>query len=91
MALPYTRAMVNAALAGELDDVPTYPHSVFHTQIPEYVPGVPDDILNPRDTWADPQAYDEAARQLALMFHQQFEKFQQHATINVREAAPVIS
>ena len=54
MALPHTRAMVDAALAGDLDDVPTYPHSVFHTQIPEHVPGVPDEILNPRNTWDDP-------------------------------------
>jgi phosphoenolpyruvate carboxykinase (ATP) len=91
MSLPHTRAMVNAALAGDLDHIPTYPHSIFHTQIPEHVPGVPNAILNPRDTWADPNAYDEAARQLARMFHQQFEKFQQHATIDIREAAPLIS
>ena len=75
MKLSHTRAMVHAALAGELDGVKTMPHPVFRVAVPTAVPGVPDDILDPRKTWSDGAAYDAQARKLAEMFAKNIEKF----------------
>ncbi|HEX7381715.1 MAG TPA: phosphoenolpyruvate carboxykinase (ATP) [Nevskiaceae bacterium] len=72
MKLSVTRALLNAALAGELDDVKTVTHPVFNLRIPTRCPGVDSHILNPRDTWADKQAYDAAAAKLREMFRQNF-------------------
>jgi phosphoenolpyruvate carboxykinase (ATP) len=67
-----TRAIVRAALNGDLDDVPTYRDEVFGLNIPERVPDVPQAILRPRSTWDDPEAYDRQARKLAWMFEENF-------------------
>jgi phosphoenolpyruvate carboxykinase (ATP) len=88
MKLDYTRAMVRAALGGELDRVKTSPDSVFGLEIPVSVPGVPDDVLNPRSTWADTAAYDAAAAKLAGMFRRNFEAYEDGVSEAVRNAGP---
>jgi len=75
MKLAYTRAMVRAILGGSLRDTPTDPDPIFGLEIPTDVSGVPSSILNPRNTWSDPAAYDTQARKLAEMFRVNFEKF----------------
>lgn len=75
MKLAYTRAMINAALAGELDNAKTTTDPMFGLAIPGEVKGVPAEVLNPRQTWKDGNAYDEQARKLASMFRNNFEKF----------------
>jgi len=69
-----TRAMVRAALNGDLDDVPCRRDDVFGLDVPERVPGVPEDVLRPRETWQDTDAYDRQARKLAAMFEENFTK-----------------
>jgi phosphoenolpyruvate carboxykinase (ATP) len=73
--LEYTRAIVNAALMGELDNVKTQKDPVFGLAIPTEIKGVPAKVLNPRETWPDPAAYDAQAKKLAGMFRENFEKF----------------
>ncbi|HEX5102778.1 MAG TPA: phosphoenolpyruvate carboxykinase (ATP) [Pirellulaceae bacterium] len=75
MSLPYTRAIVNAAIAGQLDDVSTVTHPVFGVAMPTSCPGVPSELLDPRSQWADKAAYDAAARDLAGRFQKNFAKF----------------
>lgn len=75
MKLSLTRAMVRAALAGELDSVETTTDPIFGLQVPQHVPDVPDEVLDPRKTWADPADYDAQAKKLAEMFRTNFAKF----------------
>jgi len=75
MDLHYTRKMVRAAVEGLLKDVPFRPEPVFGLLVPEACPGVPTEVLQPRRTWADPEAYDRAARELAARFRRNFERF----------------
>jgi phosphoenolpyruvate carboxykinase (ATP) len=88
MKLAYTRAMVRAALAGELDDVETATAPFFGLQIPTNVPGVPSEVLNPRDTWGDKDAYDAQAAKLAGLFAENFERFADRVPESVRNAGP---
>ena len=88
MKLAHTRAMVHAALNGELDDVPTRPDPIFGIHVPEHVPGVPDKVLNPRDTWQDKAAYDAQAAKLAELFHENFAQFEDVVSEAVRNAGP---
>ncbi|HEX7052182.1 MAG TPA: phosphoenolpyruvate carboxykinase [Longimicrobiales bacterium] len=88
MDLAHTRAMVDAALTGKLDAVPTRPDPVFRLPVPEHVPGVPDEVLDPRRTWPDPEAYDAQARKLAGMFRENFQAFAADVTEAVRDAGP---
>jgi phosphoenolpyruvate carboxykinase (ATP) len=73
MSLDVTRALLNAALVGELDDVETQIHPILELAIPRSCPGVDSALLNPRDTWDDPAAYDEAAAHLRDLFRENFE------------------
>lgn len=73
--LQYTRAMVQAALQGELRSVETVVDPIFGLHIPLHCPGVPDEVLQPRDTWEDKAAYDKAAKELAIKFRDNFKKF----------------
>ncbi len=88
--IPHTRAMVNAVLDGKLDDVPTRRHPVFGLEVPESCPGVPADILDPRGSWRDPVAYDAQARKLAGMFQDNFSKFEDEVTDEIKAAQPVV-
>jgi phosphoenolpyruvate carboxykinase (ATP) len=88
MKLSHTRAMIRAALSGKLSDVETTPDPVFGLNIPKSVPEVPDEVLQPRSTWSDPAAYDQAAAELAAMFRDNFEKFAADVSDDVRAAGP---
>lgn len=89
VAIPYTRAMVNAALDGELENVTTRRDPVFGVEVPETCPGVPDGLLNPRGSWSDPAAYDAQAAKLAAMFHENFKNFSEEVPEAVIAAGPV--
>ncbi|HVM25002.1 MAG TPA: phosphoenolpyruvate carboxykinase (ATP), partial [Candidatus Limnocylindrales bacterium] len=88
MRIDHTRVMVRAALAGELDDVEVELDPIFGVEVPLHVPGVPDEVLRPRDTWPDPEAYDAKARELARMFASNFEAFADGVSEEVRAAGP---
>jgi len=75
MKLRYTRAMLNAVLNGQLDNVPTVEHPVFHLAVPTECPGVPSQFLDARGMWPDKAAYDRAAQDLAARFNKNFAKF----------------
>jgi phosphoenolpyruvate carboxykinase (ATP) len=75
MAIGHTRAMVTAALDGSLRDVPTEPDPIFGIHVPVSCPGVPPEVLQPRNTWADKDAYDAKAHELAKRFNENFKQF----------------
>ncbi len=80
--------MINAALNGKIDHVPTSVDPIFGLFVPERVDGVPEEILLPRNTWADKNAYDEKAKDLAGRFHKNFEQFTEQAAPEVVAAGP---
>ncbi len=88
MNIQQTRDMVRAALDGALADVPTVTDPVFGVEVPVSVPGVPAEVLTPRDTWADRDAYDAQARRLARMFRDNFERFADRVAPAVAAAGP---
>lgn len=73
--LAYTRAMIGAALSGQLANVEFQTEPMFGLSVPKQCPGVPDDILMPRNTWTDKAAYDAKAQHLAELFKANYEKF----------------
>lgn len=87
--LSFTRNMISAALTGYLDTVQYHSHPVFGMEIPVCCAGVPAGILNPRDTWPDPSAYDEQAAALAARFVKNFGKYAAGVSPEVLAAAPV--
>ncbi|MFS0574526.1 phosphoenolpyruvate carboxykinase (ATP) [Sporosarcina sp. 179-K 3D1 HS] len=89
MDLKYTRAMVRAALAGKLNDVETEVNEIFGLQMPTAIEGVPSEVLNPRNAWADPAAYDEKAKELADLFRENFKKFGHVSEEIVQEGGPI--
>ncbi|MFM6193850.1 MAG: phosphoenolpyruvate carboxykinase (ATP) [Planktothrix sp.] len=74
--IAYTRAMVSAAVNGTLDNVNFYPHPIFKVLVPESIPGIPGEILDPVQTWKNPKAYGKQAKQLAQLFVDNFQKFE---------------
>ena len=90
MKLSFTRAMIAAALDGRLDDIETEIDPVFGVAVPKEVPGVPAEILKPRNTWADKNAYDAKAKYLARLFVQNFEKYASGVSNAVLDAAPKV-
>lgn len=89
MKLKYTRAMITAALNGELDDVAYENHQVFGIAKPQTCPNVPSEILNPRNTWEDPELYDKKAVELAQKFKANFAKFEEFANAEIMAGAPI--
>lgn len=87
MNLTYTRTMVSAALNGELDNVTFIKDPIFNLEIPASCPGVPAEILNPKNTWADKKAYDVQAKNLAVKFIENFKKYD-NVTNEVKNAGP---
>jgi phosphoenolpyruvate carboxykinase (ATP) len=87
MKLAYTRAMLNAAIRGDLNHVPTTPDPVFQVMVPQSCPDVPSEFLNARGMWADKEAYDRAARELSERFKRNFEKFE-NVSGEVAQSAP---
>ncbi|MBA3674255.1 MAG: phosphoenolpyruvate carboxykinase (ATP) [Chitinophagaceae bacterium] len=88
--LPYTRAMITAALEGDLDTVEYEAHPVFGFMMPKTCPDVPSEILNPRNTWADKDEYDAKAKDLAKQFIKNFEKYASGASGETAGAAPKV-
>jgi phosphoenolpyruvate carboxykinase (ATP) len=88
LRIDHTRNMVRAALSGALTDVPYEPDPVFGIDVPLRVPGVPARVLRPRETWADPSAYDLKARELAELFVENFEDYAGGVSEPVRGAGP---
>jgi phosphoenolpyruvate carboxykinase (ATP) len=91
MKLKYTRAMISAALKGELKDTKFSRHSVFGLQMPLNCPNVPEKVLNPRNTWNDSAAYDKKAEELANSFKKNFEKFEAYANEEIMAGGPTSS
>jgi phosphoenolpyruvate carboxykinase (ATP) len=88
MKLKYTRAMITAALNGDLDNVEFVDHVVFGIAKPQSCPNVPSEILNPRETWADKDLYDIKAKELAQKFRNNFAKFEEYANPEIMAGAP---
>ncbi|HEY9570299.1 MAG TPA: phosphoenolpyruvate carboxykinase (ATP), partial [Metalysinibacillus sp.] len=89
MKLSYTRTMVRAAIDGKLNDVETTQDAVFGLNIPTAVEGVPTEVLNPRDAWADTAAYDEKAAHLAGLFKENFTKFADVSDAIAKKGGPL--
>lgn len=87
-SLPYTRAFVTAALNGSLNEVEFVKEPFFGLAIPTSCPGVPSEVLNPRDTWADKAAYDEAAKKLVASFGANFKKYEAKTSPEIVNAGP---
>ncbi len=90
MKLPFTRAMITAALEGKLDTVDYESHPVFGMMMPKQCEGVPSNLLNPRNTWEDKAAYDLKAKELATQFIKNFEKYADGVNEEILAAAPRI-
>nr|WP_298897946.1 phosphoenolpyruvate carboxykinase [uncultured Altererythrobacter sp.] len=88
MPIKATRALLNAALDGSLNDVEFRKDVNFGFDVPVAVPGVDTAILNPRGTWADKEEYDRTAEKLVKLFVENFSQFADHVDQGVREAAP---
>ncbi|MGO9648883.1 MAG: phosphoenolpyruvate carboxykinase (ATP) [Terriglobales bacterium] len=86
--LGFTRALVKAVLSGALKDAATQPDPVFGMAVPLSCPDVPDEIMNPRNTWKDKAAYDRKARELAVMFEKNFAENASDAPEEIKKAGP---
>ena len=86
--LGFTRALVKAVLSGALQGAATQPDAVFGMAVPLSCPGVPDEIMNPRDSWKDKDAYDRKARELAAMFEKNFAENASDASAEIKQAGP---
>jgi phosphoenolpyruvate carboxykinase (ATP) len=90
MKLAYTRAMITAALTGKLNDATFEQMPIFDLAFPTSCEGVPAELLNPRNTWADKSAYDATAANLAEKFVSNFEKFAAETHASILAAAPKV-
>ena len=88
MSLKNTRAMITAALKGELDNVEFEEHPIFGLSMPKSCPNVPHEVLNPVNTWSDKDDYEDKARQLATAFRENFKAFADGASQEVLDAVP---
>ncbi|MGW6191574.1 phosphoenolpyruvate carboxykinase (ATP) [Bacillus cereus] len=89
MNLGYTRAMIQAALSGELAKAETAKHDIFGLEVPCHVPGVPDEVLMPEQTWADKDAYKAKAIELANEFKENFKKFDSVSEAIINLGGPI--
>ena len=88
MKIQYTRALLHAALDGRLATAPMSVDPSFGLTVPDACPDVPSEVLRPRETWADKQAYDDTARDLVGRFHANFDTFAPYVGDEVKAAAP---
>jgi phosphoenolpyruvate carboxykinase (ATP) len=91
MRLGHTRAMITAALSGVLQEVHFKLHPIFGVAVPSAVPGVPTEILDPRNTWANKANYDQTASELAEKFVKNFEKYADFASAEILAGAPKVA
>jgi phosphoenolpyruvate carboxykinase (ATP) len=90
MKLAYTRAIIDAIHAGQLADAPTVPDPVFGINVVTRCPGVPEEVLIPRETWTDKDAYDNIARKLAGLFRANFLPYEPDASSELKDAGPKV-
>lgn len=90
MKLKYTRAMIEAALDGKLAEVEFVQHPIFGLNMPVECENVPSDILNPRQTWSDKEAYDAKALELANSFKTNFKKFEDNSNKEILSGGPIV-
>jgi phosphoenolpyruvate carboxykinase (ATP) len=91
MSLQITRALITAALKGDLQNIPFVNHDIFGIAMPWFCPGVPSEVLNPRNTWIDKNAYDCKANYLADAFIKNFEKFAAFANPEILAGTPRVN
>ncbi len=90
MNLAHTRAMVQAAIEGDLDNAEMITDDIFGLHIPLHIPGVPDEVLQPAKTWDDQEAYKEKANFLANEFKKNFKKFSHGASDIEAKGGPLV-
>lgn len=88
MKIEHTRALLSAALNGSLEKVDMRTDPIFGFQVPSEAPGVPQEILKPRENWANPSEYDAQARKLAVLFHENFDQYKGQSPDSVLAAGP---
>jgi len=91
MSLKDTRSIISAAMNGQLNDVKYEAHPVFGILMPESCPNVSSEVLNPRNTWADKNAYDRQANELAQLFVKNFAQYANQANEEIMSAAPKVA
>lgn len=91
MNLKYTRAMINAAMRGELNNINYTSDNIFGLHKPECCPNVPSEVLDPKGTWSNPEAYDQQAYALAKLFVDNFKQFEDQASIEIKSAQPKLN
>jgi phosphoenolpyruvate carboxykinase (ATP) len=90
MRIGFTRSIVDAIHSGALAEVETTEDPIFGLAIPTHCPGVPDQVLMPKNTWADKGAYDEAAKKLAGLFRENFHTYEDGSSEEILAAGPRI-
>jgi phosphoenolpyruvate carboxykinase (ATP) len=90
MSIKHTRALLNAALNSKLDKANYSTDPIFGLHIPDSCEGVPAEVLTPRNTWADKNAYDEKAKELARRFRENFKEYESYVSDEVQKAGPVV-
>lgn len=90
MELAHTRALIKAAINGDLDQVEVEVEPAFGLHVPTHCPGVPDEVLKPRSTWEDPGGYDEQAADLAQRFAENFQKYRDQVAPEVLASGPTL-
>ncbi|MGB5105387.1 MAG: phosphoenolpyruvate carboxykinase (ATP) [Candidatus Zixiibacteriota bacterium] len=88
ISLPHTRSIIHAVLSGELDKAAMVKDPIFGIDVPRSCPNVPAEILNPRNTWKDKAGFDNQAKALAVMFHQNFVKYTEGVPDEIKAAGP---
>ena len=91
MSLKYTRSIIDAILDGSLKNIPSVNNELFGFEVPTECPNVPDEIMQPRRTWSDANAYDQAALKLANMFKENFKQFEEGSSQEIIQAGPNVS
>ena len=91
MPLKYTRSIIDSILDGTMNNAPVVKNKLFGFDVPTECPDVPVEIMLPRNTWSDGDAYDEAERNLAIMFRDNFKQFEEGSSKEILEAGPNIS
>jgi phosphoenolpyruvate carboxykinase (ATP) len=86
--IAYSRALLRAAMNGDLDHVETYQEPFFGLTVPTKCPGVPDEILYPQKTWSDGGDYEKVARDLAGRFRQNFKQYEAGVDQAILAASP---
>ncbi|MBT8234487.1 MAG: phosphoenolpyruvate carboxykinase (ATP), partial [Bacteroidia bacterium] len=88
ISLKHTRQLISSVLNNDFDDISFTNFDVFNLQIPSYCEGIPGDLLHPRNSWADKDAYDQKRNELANLFNKNFEKFESKVSNNIKKSAP---